>query len=182
MGSGAVRSLLACKEGNLGEPESVGVGGVFTMMGAGLLLGGGVRGTTLVSIVCSFPVLGLSKFDALVFCSLAVCLSGNIDPILEATLPRLPSVPNPLLFVGTAPTAPLAFRSGLVLGLLALRGVKACFNLPTGEGDLLSDLLVGGRRLLSGSEDDDEVARASNDLGKAVGARGVVGSAWESKR
>lgn len=169
IGSGIDRSLLG---GNRGEPESVGVGGVLTMIGAGLSAAGGVSGTALVSIVCSFPVLGLSGDDALEFSSVDVCLSGKIDPILDATLLLLPSVPAAFSF--TAKT-PLAFRSGLVFGLpLPLLGVKACFNLPTGEGDRFSEPFVGGRRVLSESDGAEaEATTTSVDLGK-VEARGVA--------
>lgn len=163
---------LSLFEGNRGELESVGVGGVLTIIGAGLSVDGGVRGAALVSIVCSLPVLGLSGDDALEFGSEDVCLSGKIDPILDATLLRLPSVPAAFSFTVTTP---LAFRSGLVFGLPPpLLGVKACFNLPTGEGDLFSEpFVVGGRRELSRSDGAEaEAATASVGLGK-VEARGV---------
>jgi hypothetical protein len=61
------------------------------------------------------------------------CLSENMEPTLDATLPRLPSPPLPLSFACT-PTPP-DLRSGLVFGLGASRGLKASFILPTGDGD-----------------------------------------------
>jgi hypothetical protein len=68
-------------------------------------------------------------------------------PILDATLPRLPSLPAFLSFCipGSRPPVAPAFRSGLVLA--PRRGVNASRNLPTGEGDLLADLSASGRRL-----------------------------------
>jgi hypothetical protein len=171
IGSGTVLSLPVGKRGEL---ESVGVGGVLTIMGAGLSEEGGVRGTALVSINCNFPVFGLSGEDAFEVDSEDACLSGKIEPILEATLPRLASAPATLSFAGVVTATPLAFRSGLVLGLPPpLRGVKACFSLPTGEGDLFSEPFVGGRRELSTSDGvEAEAATASSGRGK-VDARGV---------
>ncbi len=105
----------------------------------------------------------------------ALCRSGNIDPILEATLPRLPS---PTDFSFNVPTPPPGFRSGLVFGLEPRFGVKACFNLPTGDGERFSDPFVGARSVLSRAGVDAEAARTST-LGK-VAARGVGPSSWAS--
>lgn len=164
IGSVVDLSLLIGKSGEL---ESVGVGGVLTMMGATRSADGGVRGSEPVSIVGSLPVFGLSGDDELEFGSEDICLSGKIDPILDATLPRLPSTPTVLSF---NTVVPLLFRSGLVLGLPPpLRDVKTCFNLPTGEGALFSEPFVGGTREPSGS---DGAATGSIDLGN-VNARGV---------
>jgi hypothetical protein len=182
MGSGIGRSLLVGKRGEL---ESVGVGGVLTMIGAVLSPGGGVRGAAVVSIDCSLPVLGLSGEDVFELGPDEICLSGKIEPILDATLPRLPSTtPADFSLPAVLAPAPPGFRSGLVLGLPPpLRGVKACFNRPTGEGDRLSEPFVGGRREVSRSDGPAaEVARASMVVGK-VAARGVVESAsWASDR
>jgi hypothetical protein len=148
------------------------------MVGAGVSPGGGVDGADLVSIVEIFAVRGLSGDDVPEPGSDDVCLSGKILPNLDATLPRLLFVPTVLSFDAMETTASLAaLRSGLVLGLPPPRlGVRACLNLPTGDGDLLPDPLEGGISVASTSDGVEvEVARASTDLGK-VAARGVLPS------
>lgn len=108
------------------------------------------------------------------------CLSENIEPTLDATLPRLPSPPPPS-FLRTA--TPPGFRSGLRLGLDPRRGLKTSFILPTGEGDRFWDPFVGARSDLSNSDGaDSEVARTSTFAGN-VEARGVgAPSTWASAR
>lgn len=113
-----------------GELESVGVGGVFTIIGAALP-GGGVWGAAFVSIGWGLAVLGRSGDDVSdPVCD--VCLSN----ILETTLPRLP-FPVVSFSFGAVPALFSFFRSGLPLGLVPRRGLKASFNLPTGDGDRL---------------------------------------------
>lgn len=97
------------------------------------------------------------------------CLSENIEPTLDATLPRLPSPPLPS-FLRT-PTPP-GLRSGLRLGLDPRRGLKTSFILPTGDGDRFCDPFVGVRRDLSNSDGADSRAARSTFLGN-VEARGV---------
>jgi hypothetical protein len=73
-------------------------------------------------------------------------------PILDATLPRLPSSPPELLlFFCRYPPKPLPpFRSGLVEG--PLREVRASRILPTGDGDRFDDTgSVATRRLVVSS-------------------------------
>lgn len=162
-------------EPNRGELGSVGVGGVLTIMGAGFSPGGGVLGGAFVSIAWIFAVRGRSGELVEEVAWDAACLSGNIDPILDATLPRLLSAADFSFNVPTPPTPP-GFRSGLVFGLEPRFGVKACFNLPTGEGDRLSDPFVGARSVLSTRLGvDAEAARTSIFWGN-VAARGVVPS------
>lgn len=111
-----------------GEPESVGVGGVATIMGAGSPGGGGggVDGALLVLMGDSFPVRGRSGEDVTEF-----DLSGKIPPSLEATLLRLLSAAL-LSFCNCSSPSP----SGLVLGLgPRLPGLRASFSLRPGEGD-----------------------------------------------
>ena len=107
---------------------SVGVGGVFTIIGAAASLGGGVCGVTFVSIGA---VLGRSG-EVFSNAVCGVCLSN----ILETTLLRLVFAAESLSF-GSVPTPPPDLRSGLPLGLVPRRGLKASFNLPTGECDRL---------------------------------------------
>lgn len=60
------------------------------------------------------------------------CLSGNIAPILDATLPRRVSAET-FSFCGCSNPA---FRSGLDAGLAPfLPGLNASFNLRPGDGD-----------------------------------------------
>jgi len=82
-GSDDPRSRRVVKRGTL---ESVGVGGVFTIIGA-VSPGGGVCGAAFVSIGWIFveAVRGRSGEEL----AEDSFLSGNIAPILEATLPRL---------------------------------------------------------------------------------------------
>jgi len=126
MGSDEPRLRLS---GNRGTLESVGVGGVLTIMGA-MSPGGGVCGAACVSIGCGvFAVRGRSGEEFVD--GSGDCLSGNIAPILDATLPRLLSG---MFFSFTCNSAPPPSR--LLLGLVARRpGRKASFNLLPGEGD-----------------------------------------------
>jgi hypothetical protein len=139
---------------------SIGVGGVFTMTGAGLSPAGGVCGRIFVSMALgSFAVLGRS-------CELVAegrmnSLLGKMAPILDATLPRLPvcvsicpssGVPAPL------PPPFVIFRSGLVFG--PRRGVNASRSLLTGEGDLSIEPTDAGRR--------EAVVRDGEDCAAAV--------------
>jgi hypothetical protein len=142
-GSEEPRSRLFGKRGTL---ESVGVGGVFTIIGA-ISLEGGVRGAALVSIgwILAEAVRGRSGEELVEIGSGGGCLSGNIAPILDATLPRLLSAEFfsfsfsfSLSFCNCSSPAPPAFRSGLGVGLVPRRpGLKASFNLRPGEGDRL---------------------------------------------
>jgi hypothetical protein len=126
MGSDNPRSRLAEKRGTL---ESVGVGGVFTIIGAGSP-GGGVEGEGVVEIDWIFADRGRSGEDVLE-ADCGDCLSGNIEPILDATLPRLLLVNACFSFSGETSTAP-PFCS-LVFGL-DRRRFKVSFIRPTGEG------------------------------------------------
>jgi hypothetical protein len=110
-GSEVSRSLL---DGNRGELGSVGVGGVLTIIGASLE--GGVVGAIFVSMVWIFAVWGRSGDGVATAVGGVGCLSGNIDPILDATLLRLPSPAAFSLYAVPSP-APPDFRSGLVLRL-----------------------------------------------------------------
>lgn len=101
------------------------------MMGAALSPGGGVRGAMLVSIADTLPVRGRSGEDATELCG--DCRSGNIDPILDATLLRLLSAVLFFSLIFAAAPPPPALRSGLVLGLVPRRGCRASFNRPTGD-------------------------------------------------
>lgn len=107
--------------------------------------------------------------------SIETCLSGKKLLIRDATLPRL-LLSVPTIFNGAASTGSgsVTLRSGLVLELPLCRlGVRACFNLPTGEGDLRSDPFVGRERVSSASDGVDvEAARLSACFGK-VALRGV---------
>jgi len=167
IGSEVPRSRVVANRGELG---SVGVGGVLTIIGAMFSPGGGVLGGAFVSMVLIFAVRGRSGELVEDGTCDAACLSGNIDPILDATLPRLLS-PADFSFNVPTPPPPPGFLSGLVFGLEPRFGVKACFNLPTGEGDRLSDPFAGARSVLSRFGVDAEAARIST-LGK-VAARGV---------
>lgn len=126
--------LTGLDDGNRGELVSVGVGGVFTIIGAGISEAGGVLGGTLVSIDCVLAVRGRSGEEAAGGCA-ADCLSGNINPILDATLPRLLSTVDAFSASFTADTvSATGLRSGLAFGLtLPLLDPKACFILPAGE-------------------------------------------------
>jgi hypothetical protein len=110
-GSEVPRSLLDVNRGELG---SVGVGGVLTIIGASPE--GGVVGAVFVSIVWIFAVRGRSGGGVATTAVGVGCLSGNIDPILDATLLRLPSPAAFSLYPIPSP-APPDFRSGLVFGL-----------------------------------------------------------------
>ncbi len=91
-----------------------------------------------------------------------VRLSGNIELILEATLPRSPSPTLRLSLCVSAP-APPDFRSGLVLGLdpALRRGLRASFSLPTGDGERLGDPFSGARNEVSTSDGVDIDATTS---------------------
>jgi hypothetical protein len=132
-GSDVPRSRLDSNRGALG---SVGVGGVLTIIGATDSEAGGVCGGAFVSIAWTLAVFGRSG-DAVAETDCCVCLSGKIAPILDATLPRLPS---DILFSFSScnvSVRPPALRSGLDCWLDPLRpGRRASFNLPTGDGDL----------------------------------------------
>jgi hypothetical protein len=85
----------------------------------------------------------------------AESLLGKIAPILEATLPRLPSLP-PFLSFGTPRSKPPvlpAFRSGLVLG--PRLGLNASRNRPIGEGDLFADPAISGCKPLTLTSGED---------------------------
>jgi hypothetical protein len=140
-GSDDPRSRLLAKRGVL---ESVGVGGVFTIIGA-VSPWGGVCGTALVSIGWTLfvPVRGRSGEEFNDGCG--DCLSGNIAPILDATLPRLSAVFFSFCNCSTA----AALRSGLGVGLGPRRaGLRASFNLRPGEGDRFCDPSVGVLRVV----------------------------------
>lgn len=64
-----------------------------------------------------------------------VC-EGCFSNILDTTLPRL-LLPAESFSFGNVPAPPPDLRSGLRLGLVPRRGLKASFNLPTGDGDRL---------------------------------------------
>jgi hypothetical protein len=146
VGSDVPRSRV---EGNWGIPESVGVGGVLTIGGAILSLAGGVCGREFVSIRCGIFVGfgGSGRFmttGGSGGMGGAVSLPGKMEPILDTTLPRLPSLPPFLSFctpVSRPPVLP-AFRSGLVLG--PRLGLNASRNRPIGEGDLFIDPPISG--------------------------------------
>ena len=98
---------------------------------------GGVKGTAFVSIGRICAVLGRSGEElSKLVCE--VCFSK----ILETTLPRL-LFPAESLSCGSVPARPPALRSGLMPGLAPRLGLKASFNLPTGEGERLCDPSVG---------------------------------------
>lgn len=125
---------LSRLEGKCGELVSVGVGGVLTMIGA-MSPGGGVEGAEVVFIGWIFAVRGRSG-EEVVESVWDDCLSGNIAPILEATLPRLLSA---IVFFScddrlTPP--PPGCRSGLVFGL-GPRRIKAFLIRAPGDGDRL---------------------------------------------
>jgi hypothetical protein len=127
IGSDEPLSRLLGKRGTL---ASVGVGGVLTMIGA-MSTCGGVVGAELVLIGWTFAVRGRSGEDV-IDSDDENCRSGNIELILEATLPRLlPAVVFFSCVDGLTPTPP-AFRSGLVFGLEPRR-VRTFFNRPTGD-------------------------------------------------
>jgi hypothetical protein len=75
-----------------GDSASVGVGGVFTITGAVFSSAGGVCGRSLVSI--GFGVLAvLGRSGEAITEGRINSLVGNMAPILDATLPRLPAWP-----------------------------------------------------------------------------------------
>ena len=111
----------------------MGVGGVFTIIGAKLSLCGGVEGAALVSIGEILAVRGRSGDEA-VETGCEDGLSGKMEPILDATLPRLLSV---FSFCSDPTVPPPGLRSGLVFGLAPFFGFRTSFNLPTGEGERL---------------------------------------------
>lgn len=153
------------KSENRGTLGSVGVGGVFTIIGAFVSAEGGVDGAALVSICWTLPVRGRVGGEVTVF----ACRSGNIDPILDATLPRLLSPDVALSFNDDpAPTAPV-LRSGLVLGLGPRRKIRASFSLPTGEGDRFKEPSSGARSLSDGRVGVDVEAARATDCGKVEG-------------
>ena len=107
------------------------------------------------------------------------CLSANIEPTLDATLPRLPSPP---LFSFFRTPNPPGLRSGLRLGLDPRRGLNASLIRPTGDGDRFWDPFVGARNDLSNSDGADSKA-ARSTFGGNVAARGVgAPSTWASAR
>jgi hypothetical protein len=148
---------LSRPELNRFSPKSVGVGGVLTIVGAlERSLGGGVCGVAFVSMDWGLECSGLSgdEFPELVCCP---CLSN----ILDTTLPRLLLFPRFSLDAAPDPLPP-TFRSGLPLGLAPRRGLKASFNLPTGDGDRRCELSGGARRLLSATNDIAEPEAATS--------------------
>jgi hypothetical protein len=159
------------------EPGSVGVGGVLTIKGAGgSPFDGGVLGLDVVS---SFAIRGLSGVgagEAATACP--ACFSGNIAPILDATLPRLESAPPS--FWNTPNVPPPALRSGLELRLEFDRlGLKASLSLPTGDVDLFGCVSLGVCRfpVVDGTADDSREASVPvergkvDDLGKSSSSR-----------
>lgn len=166
-GSEEPRSLLF--GGKRGELASVGVGGVFTMIGANSP-GGGVEGAEVVLIGWIFAVRGRSGEEVNGSVS-RDWRSGKIAPILEATLPRLLSAMK-LFSCDDGLTSPPVCRSGLVFGL-EVRRVKAFFIRPAGDGDRLKEMSGGAFNVLVTSAGvDSEVARLLVVNGK-VPARGV---------
>lgn len=173
-GSDEPRSRLLGKRGKL---ASVGVGGVFTMIGA-MSPGGGVVGAVLVLIGCIFAVRGRSGEDV-IESDEGEWRSGNIAPILEATLPRLLSADGVFscvgaLFscVGELMPLPPARLSGLVFGLEPRR-VRAFFIRPAGDSERFGDVSRGAFNVLVTSVGVEcEVARLLVVMWK-VAARGV---------
>ena len=94
--------------------------------------GGGVEGAECVLIGWTFAVRGRSG-DEVFVSGWGDCLSGNIAPILEATLPRLLSAVAFFSSVDKLAPRP-GCRSGLVFGL-GPRRAKAVFNRAPGDGD-----------------------------------------------
>lgn len=137
---------------------SVGVGGVFVIKGADLSPGG-VRGVVVLIGCGVLPVRARSGEDDAE--SGVVCLSGNIAPILDATLPRRPSTPPELLSLKLPPNPP-ALRSGLVLGLFPLRGLNAAASRPAGDGDLLAGSPAAATSVVEELEADTVFGRRGN--------------------
>lgn len=156
--------------GKRGELASVGVGGVFTMIGA-RSAGGGVVGAKFVLIGCTLAVRGRSGEDVN-GSDAGDCRSGNIAPILEATLPRLLSADGIFSCVDGLTPPPPARRSGLVFGLEPRR-VKAFFNRPTGDGDRFRDVSGGAFNVLVTSVGADSEAARLLVVTWKVAARGV---------
>lgn len=136
LGSEAPRSRLFTAK--RGDPGSVGVGGVFTIIGAGSTDpgggGGGVRGGGLsVTIGFGLAVRGRSGDDE---ADPGDDFSGKIEPSLDATLPRLLSA---ALFSFCNCSAPLPPAWCSELGEVGLvprfPGRKASFNLRPGDGE-----------------------------------------------
>jgi hypothetical protein len=146
-GSDDPRSLLVGKRGAL---KSVGVGGVFTIVGATSTAVGGVDGGRPMSTVVIFAVLGRSGVDVGggtggTWTGTVCDLSGNKFPSLDETLLRLLMLSNPSDDDDPPPAEPLNFLSGLVLGLELFFVFNASRSLPTGDGDLLCDPFSGAR-------------------------------------
>lgn len=170
-GSEDPRSRFA--EGNRGVLKSVGVGGVFTMIGATSPVGG-VEGGALISVVAILAVRGLSGVDVGGgSCGEmgTVCdLSGNKCPSLDETLPRrciVLSAPSDVVEPPT-PDDPLNFLSGLAFGLELFFVFKASRSLPTGDGDRLCDSLSGARKDRVESEVDSLLIEAGSMLVRGV--------------
>jgi hypothetical protein len=92
-----------------------------------------------------------------------VSLLGKIAPILDTTLPRLPSFP-PFLSLctpGSRPPVLPAFRSGLVLE--PRLGLNASRNRPIGDGDLFTDPPISGCKPLMLTSGEDCVAASVLD-------------------
>ena len=113
---------------------------MFTIVGAGSPGGGGggVEGTLVFKGRGVFPVRGRSGEEFAEnpdpCCGDCVILSGNMAPILDATLPLLLSEVAFSFSFCICSTPPLL--SGLDCGLDArLPGRSASFNLRAGEGD-----------------------------------------------
>lgn len=143
---------------------------MFTIIGA-VSPGGGVEGERVVQIGSIFADRGRSGEDVLdADCS--DCLSGNIEPILDATLPRLLSA-NVCFSLSGETSPPPPFRSGLVFGLDSRR-VKVSFIRPTGEGDRFWEPSAGALRVLVTRVGavDSRIARLPVAIGKFA-ARGV---------
>jgi len=173
-GSEEPRSRCVAGENSRGW-LSVGVGGVFTIVGAGSPGGGGggVEGTLVFKGRGVFPVRGRSGEEFAespdACCGDCVILSGNMDPILDATLPLLLSDGAFSFSLGNWSPPPLL--SGLDCGLGArFPGRSAFFNLRAGDGDRFWDESVGARRVFAmnvGS--DSEEARLSDLVVEAAG-------------
>ena len=156
--------------GKRGELASVGVGGVFTMIGVNSP-GGGVEGAEVVLIGWIFVAARGRSGEEVNGSVSGDWRSGKIAPILGATFPRLLSAMK-LFSCDDGLTSPPVCRSGLVFGL-EVRRVKAFFIRPTGDGDRLKEMSGGAFNVLVSSAGvDSEVARLLVVNGK-VPARGV---------
>ena len=163
-GSDDPRSRVNEKRGLLG---SVGVGGVLTIIGAALSPGGGVLGAELVFICWILAVRGRSGEEVTAI-GCVDCRSGNMAPILDATLPRpfSPVLSFSFKFKSDPTPPPPALFSRLLLSPDPRLGLRASFNLPTGEGERFGDSSAGALRLFAISAGaDSEAARLPVGVG-----------------